>query len=145
MILRPQIVVLPTTATVTNPIPDLHPTAFSALAIVDCSKPFDTDALTKGIFPAGRPKSVPERRGQQRPVRQRARQRQREQALPAPGRGPAQGQRTPSTAARVAAGPDRDLRYPPNRRPPPGRRSVGAFDDEPAGLQCGYARGHRGA
>jgi Protein of unknown function (DUF1559) len=51
------VVVLPTAATVTDPFPNLHPTAVSALAIVGCSKPFDPATLGKGFYPAGRPKS----------------------------------------------------------------------------------------
>ncbi len=51
------VVVLPTGETVLDPIPDFHPTASSALAIFDCSKPFDPVALAKGFSPVGRPKS----------------------------------------------------------------------------------------
>ncbi len=45
------VVVLPNATTVTDPMPDLHPTAFSALAVVACSKPFDPVPLVKGFNP----------------------------------------------------------------------------------------------
>jgi hypothetical protein len=51
------VVVFPNSATVLAPLPDLHPTAVSALAVVGCSKPFDPAALAKGFMPTGRPKS----------------------------------------------------------------------------------------
>jgi len=51
------VIVMPTGATVTEPLPDLHPTAVSALAIFDFSKPFDPAALTKNLSPYVRPKS----------------------------------------------------------------------------------------
>jgi hypothetical protein len=51
------VVVLPNSATVTDPFPDTHPTAVSAIAVFGCSKPFDPVALGKGFFPNGRPKS----------------------------------------------------------------------------------------
>jgi hypothetical protein len=50
------VILFPTGPTVLEPNPELHPTAFSALVVVGCSKPFDRAALAKGIFPAGRPK-----------------------------------------------------------------------------------------
>jgi len=51
------VIVFPTGQTVLDPVPNLHPTATSALVIVGCSKPFDPAALAKGIFPAGRSKA----------------------------------------------------------------------------------------
>ncbi|VTT97500.1 Uncharacterized protein OS=Singulisphaera acidiphila (strain ATCC BAA-1392 / DSM 18658 / VKM B-2454 / MOB10) GN=Sinac_0934 PE=4 SV=1: SBP_bac_10 [Gemmataceae bacterium] len=51
------VVVAPTGATVTDPLPDLHPTAVSALAVFGCSKAFDPAALQKGFSPVGRAKS----------------------------------------------------------------------------------------
>ncbi len=51
------VVVLPTGATVLAPLPDLHPTAVSALGIFGCAKAFDPVLLTKAFSPIGRPKS----------------------------------------------------------------------------------------
>src|SRR5207253_7880004 len=42
--------------TALDPVPDGHPTAISALAVVTCSKPFDRAALLKSAYAAGRPK-----------------------------------------------------------------------------------------
>jgi hypothetical protein len=50
-------VIFPTTATALDPVPDLHPTAVSALAVLSCSKPFDREAVLKSAYTAGRPKS----------------------------------------------------------------------------------------
>jgi len=51
------VIVMPTGATVTSPLPDLHPTAVSALAIIGCSQPLDPAALTKNLSSFYRPKS----------------------------------------------------------------------------------------
>jgi hypothetical protein len=50
------VILFPTGQTALDPMPNLHPTAVSALVVVGCSKPFDRTTLAKGMFPAGRPK-----------------------------------------------------------------------------------------
>jgi hypothetical protein len=49
--------ILPTGPTALDPLPDLHPTAMSAVAVVTFSKAFDADAVLKSVFTAGRPKA----------------------------------------------------------------------------------------
>lgn len=51
------VVVLPTAATLTDPIPQVDPMAVSAIAIFGCSKAFDPVALNKGFQTGSRPKS----------------------------------------------------------------------------------------
>jgi hypothetical protein len=50
------VILFPTGQTVPDPLPNLHPTAFSALVVVGCSKPFNRATLVNGLFPTGRPK-----------------------------------------------------------------------------------------